>query len=41
MPIGGDLKRMVTLLSIGEVMVVMLESDVIGGGYCPYEAMGR
>ena len=40
-PIGGDLNRMVTLLSTGEYMVVILESGVIGGGYCPREAVGQ
>ncbi len=40
-PMGGVLKRIVTLLSMGEVIVVMLVSVVIGGGYCPYEAVGR
>ena len=40
-PIEGDLKRMVTLLSTGEYIVVILESGVIGGGYCPYEAVGK
>ena len=34
-PIVGVLKLIVTLLSAGERTVVMFESDVVSGGYCP------
>ena len=37
MPAEGDLKRMVMLALAGERNVVILEFEMMGGGYWPFE----
>ena len=37
MPAGGDLKRTVMLPFTGECNVVILESELTGGGNWPFE----
>ena len=36
-PIGGDLKLIVMLSLTGECTVVVLDPELIGGGYCAIE----